>query len=84
MRDDESDKADDARECHSGGCCQRGGDQQNPFCARDVEPELLGLVIAELQDVERMTAEEQDADADEEVGKHGEDGGPVVLGGAAE
>ena len=83
-RDDESDKADDAGKSHSGGGGQGGGSQKNPFGAGDIKTELLGLVIAELQEVEGVPAEEQDAKANEEIRRDGQDGGPTRLACTAE
>ena len=51
--------------------------------ARDRAHILLGLVVAELQQVQSVTADQHDSQANDEVGRDGNDGRPARLARAA-
>ena len=84
VRDDQPDEADDPRKRH--GCCRRQGSRQQDQGPRprDRQSHLLSLVVAKLQQVQGVPAQDQDAQPDGQEGQDCQHRFPAGLRSAAD
>ena len=69
VRNHQTHKADNARHGHAGPGQQAGADQQNGADARCVHPQLPGLGFAQGHDVQLAKVDDDDAHAEQAIGK---------------
>jgi len=84
MRDNESDESDNAGKATAEAVVKEEAIKRILFARVTLSPSCWAWSSPNCKRLRAMTAENQNTETDEEIRKHGKDGSPVILGGAAE